>query len=131
MAYVGSWSLINAPAGHTIQLEAQAAIAVGDPVKLDADGCDVAGDGDGVIGVAQTAAAIGENVTVLTEGIFAVVFGATIAMGNRVYAAAAGAVDAGSAANPAVGVVVKADATSGARGWVKLTSCLFTTFEHA
>jgi len=121
---MGSWNPISVPADCAVAIEAVATIAAGDPVKLATNGVDVAGDGDAVFGVAATGAASGDNVTVWTGGIYSVVFGATIVMGARVAAAASGQVDAGTTADPSCGVVVKADVTSGNRGWVALSSSL-------
>ena len=123
---MGSWRPIHVPADKTVVLEAQAAITEGDPVKLATNGCNVAGDGDAVFGVAASSAASGASCVIYTEGVFAPTFGASIAMGARVAAAASGTVDAGTSSDPTCGIVVKADVTSGARGWVMLTSSAYT-----
>lgn len=121
---MGAWNPISVPAECAVSMEAQATIVAGDPLKLATNGVDIAGDGDAVFGVAATGASSGDNVTVWTEGEYSVVFGATLAMGARVAAAASKQVDAGTSADPSCGVVVKADVTSGQRGRIRLSSSL-------
>lgn len=127
---MGAWVPV-ANQGGAVVLEAQGAIAAGDPVKLVTNGINVAGDGDTVFGVAASAIASGARGVVWTQGIFSVSFGASIVMGAPVYAAASGAVDAGSATNIVAGYVVGADATSGSRGDVMLTGGGLQQAAHA
>jgi len=115
----------------SVTLEATEAIAAGDPVKLATNGIAIAGDGEGVFGVAATAIASGAVGTVWLDGVYDVTFGATVVMGAPVYAAATGTVDAGTATNPAVGIVVDADVASGARGHVLLISSRMNQAVHA
>ena len=119
-----AWKPIHTTADGRCVMEAVATIVAGDPVKLATNGVDVAGDGDAVFGIAAVDIASGGTGVILTEGTFKVTFAATIVMGARVAAAASKQVDAGTAADPSCGVVVKADVTSGAEGLVLLGSSL-------
>lgn len=127
---MGKWIPVSGQS-LSINMEATEAIAAGDPVKLATNGIAIAGDGDTVLGVAAANIASGAVGAVWLDGVFSVTFGASIAMGAVVYAAASGTVDGGTATNITCGLVVDFDATSGSRGNVLLTSGRFLPAAHA
>lgn len=88
------------------------AVTAGDPVKLGTNGITVAGNGDDMFGIAMSDGAIGETIAVWRgHGTFkaTAASGVNFAVGDRVYLAASGEIDAGTTGDNSCGIVVDAD----------------------
>lgn len=118
--------------GRSVKMTCLATITQGNPVKLGTNGVDAAGDGATMFGIALESGATGDQISVWRgPGQFTAkaASGVNFAMGDQVYLAASNEVDAGSATNKSIGVVVDNDPATA--GTVTIDFDPWGTFAHA